>query len=64
MAAPKSLQPDETPLRVKGMMESSTARRIADTIAAGDCDGGFVESGMFDVGEEWITVSRLVTASV
>jgi hypothetical protein len=50
MAAPKSLQPDETPLRVKGMIDSSTVLRIADTSAAGDSGGESVAGGMSDFG--------------
>lgn len=40
MAAPKSLEPEETPARVRGMMESETVwRRDEMRVAGGGVDG-------------------------
>jgi hypothetical protein len=47
IAAPKSLEPDDTPFCVRGMIDFSTVWRRADTRAAGDC-GGLVSLDMID----------------
>jgi len=39
MAAPKTLDPDDTPFFVRGIMRSSTIRRKEDARAAGAADG-------------------------
>lgn len=49
MAAPKSLEPDDTPLRVRGMMNSSTVWSRADTTVAGEGDSELVVPGMFSI---------------
>ena len=49
MAAPKSLEPVETPVRVRGMMEDSTVWRREETRVDGEDDGAFEVEDMVEL---------------